>query len=458
MQEKEQILFEDKSSPTAKLESFTMIAAIAATGMTAARNWNTAVMDIGGAYLNADISSHNVVMRIDQQLVKYFVDARPDWKGVVRSNGSVLVKLSKALYGCIQSAKLWFDLLSSTLVSLGYVKHSLDECVFSKRVDDHICYLVVYVDDLFVCSDTPDLINELKEALVREFKELSVKEGKVLPYLGMELNFSVPGQLSLSQTGYVNDFIREYGVEGTASTPATRDFFDQLDGDPLPPDLSTTFHSRIAKLLYLAKRTRPDILLPVVYLSTKVTSPTTVHWGQLERILKYINGSKELGIKIRVDLPIKLSAYIDASYGVHKDAKSHSGLVISLGSGPIMVKSAKQKVVSKSSTEAELIAASDMCSQVLWNRNFLIHLGEDVPPAIVYQDNKSAILLEKNASGSSERTRHIKIRDFWIKDRIDEGEMVVEYLATEDMIADLLTKPLQGALFLKLRSLLLNWF
>jgi hypothetical protein len=151
-----------------------------------------------------------------------------------------------------------------------------------------------------------------------------------------------------------------------------------------------------------------------------------------------------------------LDAYIDASYGVHIDGKSHSGMIIALSAGPLFVKSSKQKIVTKSSTEAELIAFSDMCSNVIWCREFLINQGHKMPPARVFQDNQSAIALEEKGTASSERTRHVHIRYFWIKDRIANGEIQVKYLSTSQMIADILTKPLQGDLFVILRDKLLN--
>jgi hypothetical protein len=99
-----------------------------------------------------------------------------------------------------------------------------------------------------------------------------------------------------------------------------------------------------------------------------------------------------------------------------------------------------------------------MSSQLIWTRSFLLALGYTPPPATAYQDNQSTMALANKGRSTSERTRHVDIRYFWIKDRIDSGDIVVEYLPTEAMIADLLTKPLQGDLFVRLRFLLLNWF
>ena len=132
-------------------------------------------------------------------------------------------------------------------------------------------------------------------------------------------------------------------------------------------------------------------------------------------------------------------------------------MILTLGLGPLLVKWTKQKINTKSSTEAELIALSDLCSPVIWNREFLIAQGENLKPTTVYQDNQSTMALVNKGASTSERTRHIKIRYFWVKDQVDNGEIQIVYVPTEDMTADILTKPLQGEHFLRLRQLLLNW-
>ena len=152
-----------------------------------------------------------------------------------------------------------------------------------------------------------------------------------------------------------------------------------------------------------------------------------------------------------------LKWWVDAAYAVHSDMKSHSGAILTLGNGCVYSKSNKQKINTKSSTEAELVAASDMSSQILWTLYFLEEQGYAIKENTLYQDNKSAILLEKNGGlSSSQRTRHIKVRYFFIKDRIREGEMQVVYCPTDDMIGDFFSKPLQGAKFKRFRKLILG--
>jgi hypothetical protein len=93
----------------------------------------------------------------------------------------------------------------------------------------------------------------------------------------------------------------------------------------------------------------------------------------------------------------------------------------------------------------------------LASREFLIAQGYDVGPAVVFQDNQSTMAMISNGASKSDRTRHISIRHFWTKERVDNGELKFNYVATDEMTADVLTKPLQGEKFLKLRAKLLNW-
>ena len=214
----------------------------------------------------------------------------------------------------------------------------------------------------------------------------------------------------------------------------------------------------MARLLYLAKRVRPDLLVTVSFLTTRVQCSTEEDLGKLDRCLRYLNSTSSLGIVLDCSKGLGVSAWIDASYAVHFDMRSHTGAIVSLGKGPIAVLSSKQKINTKSSTEAELVGLSDATSAVIWQRDFLIEQGYCVDAAIVYQDNLSTIALAERGAAASQRSKHIATRYFWVKDRISVGEIKLEYLPTSQMLADVLTKPLQGELFRKLRDELLNWY
>ena len=149
--------------------------------------------------------------------------------------------------------------------------------------------------------------------------------------------------------------------------------------------------------------------------------------------------------------------YVDASFATHQDMRGHTGGALTMGIGCPMVQSTKAKCNTHSSTISELVAVDEMLAQILWTRLFMKEQGIKVSDNIWYQDNKSAILLEKNGrASSSKRTKHIEIRYYYVVDRIAKGDLTVVWCPTEKMITDFLTKPLQGRMFIQFRNVLMG--
>ena len=151
--------------------------------------------------------------------------------------------------------------------------------------------------------------------------------------------------------------------------------------------------------------------------------------------------------------------YIDASFAVHQDMKSHTGSFFTLGRGSVYSRLAKQKLNTNSSTAAEIVARGDTLPQIVWMRNFAKHQGNLAPKEAdnVFQDNEAAIRIGTNGRSSSKRgTRHLDIRYFYISDRVEKGDVKIIYCPTKEMIADYFTKPLQGEVFIKFRNLILG--
>jgi hypothetical protein len=154
----------------------------------------------------------------------------------------------------------------------------------------------------------------------------------------------------------------------------------------------------------------------------------------------------------------RVRTWVDASNAVHPDMKSHTGGVMSFGLGGLLCMSSKQKLNTKSSTEAELVGASDYLPNTIWVKRFLESQGYNLDENILEQDNESAIKLEKNGRTSAgPKSRHIDIRFFWIKDRLNGEDILVRHCPTLQMLADFYTKPLQGALFRRFRDVLLGF-
>ena len=444
-------LYDDVTSPTVATPAVFMAVAIAAR-----ERRKVATIDIGGAFLNAEMGHHNVYMMLDPLLAAILQRVDAKYQEYVNDDGSIIVKLNKALYGCVQSSKLWYEHLSGTLEAMGFERNPLDKCVFNKVIDGKQCTMCLHVDDLLVTCELEEVIDAVYGQLQDRYKEVKMQRGPKVSYLGMTLDFSVPGKAKCTMEGYVSDLLRLCEVTGRANTPAAESLFEIGESPPLTTEVREEFHSRVAKLLYLAKRVRPDLLVSVSFLATRVRGATEQDHSKLDRVLRYLNATADLGLTLEVSDPITVLGYIDASYGVHVDGKSHTGTVITLGKGIVYAKSSKQKVVSKSSTEAELIGLSDSASQVIWTRDFLIGQGYQLDAATIYQDNMSTMALVKKGQSNSERSRHINIRYFFVKDRVEQGDVKIEYKPTGEMIADVLTKPLQGSLFARLRDKLLN--
>jgi hypothetical protein len=369
------------------------------------------------------------------------------------------VKLLKAVYGTVEASKLWYHHFSGTLRKMNFIPNPVMPCVFNRGVGKEQLTVAVHVDDCkFMCVDESHIDDALKQ-LSAVYGPLKVKSGHTHSFLGMTFDYSTAGEVKVTMEGYIRDLVRIAGVTGQAATPATSRLFNINPTSPLlDKQKKEIFHSLTAKVLFPAKRVRPEVLLAIIFLTTRVQNPTQEDWTKLQRVLCYLNAEPELGLTLRADDLTRLVCYIDASYGVHMDFKSHTGGTTSFGRGcgGFHAKSTKQKLMSKSSTEAELIGHSDYATHAIAARDFMIGQGYAMKPLEIRQDNMSTIALVNKGYPASGHSRHINIRYFFLKDLKDRGEIVLTYTPTQDMVADILTKPLQGSLFRRLRDILLN--
>ena len=171
--------------------------------------------------------------------------------------------------------------------------------------------------------------------------------------------------------------------------------------------------------------------------------------------MQYIRGARDLTLTIKPSEDPKW--WVDSLYTVHQDTWSHTGVVMSLGRGATYTASTKQKLNTKSSTEAEFVALDDTMAQVLWTIHFLAEWGEYLPTTTICQDNKSTIILAENGThSSSQHTRHMNLRYFFIIDKIKKGEVKGAFCSTHDILADFFIKPLQGTLFTRMQDKMLN--
>jgi hypothetical protein len=246
--------------------------------------------------------------------------------------------------------------------------------------------------------------------------------------------------------------------DGEASTPAGNDLFKIDENSPNVDEKKAQFyHTYVAKTLFVCKRARPDLQTTVSFLCKRVKDCREDDYKKLKRMLQFIRATKDDYLTLSAASLHNVRWWVDASYAVHPDMKSHTCGALSLGTGVIYGTSKSQKLNVKSSTEAEIVGTDDVMPQILWTLYFLEAQGYKIKDNTLYQDNKSSILLETNGRGSSrKRTRHIDVRYFFIADRVKSGEIMIEHCPTGIMIADYFTKPLQGALFWKLRDMVMG--
>ena len=248
-------------------------------------------------------------------------------------------------------------------------------------------------------------------------------------------------------------------IKDADTHPATASLFIVNEDSPkLSQEKADIFHTVVATLLHVCKRTKPDLEVAISFLSKRVQTSTEEDWKKLRRVIQYCYGTLNERRTIGATSIKDIFTWVDAAYAVHADMKSHTGGCMSLGVGTVSTKSSTQKINTKSSTEAELVAMSEFLPYNIWMYNFISAQGYTIKDNIIYQDNQSAIKMERNGRMSSTgRTRHIHIRYFWVKDLVDQKLVKIEYCPTEIMLADFFTKPLNGYLFKYLKDFVMGY-
>jgi hypothetical protein len=457
---------ENTASPTVMTDSVMITSAIDAHEGRVIKT-----MDIPGAFLHADLDEE-VVMLLQGQLADLMVQVDPEVYGpyvrkTAKGESILYVKMLKAMYGLLRSALLFYLKLVKDLIDYGFELNPYDPCIANKIVNGKQMTVAWHVDDLKVSHMEEAVVDGLISYLKSKYGEnLVVHEGEVHDYLGVDHDYSEKGVVKLSMMGHLEkvfeDFPEEIGKP--SSSPASEHLFQVRDpeetekaGKFLSKEMTKQFHHSTAQLLFISTRVRRDIQTVVAFLTTRVKKPDEDDWGKLKRLLKYLKGTKHMKLTLSVDSLSTIRWWVDASYNVHDDCRGHTGAMMSLGRGAPISFSRKQKVNVRSSCEGELVGIDDALPLILWARYFIEAQGYTVEENILNQDNKSTILLANNGRWSSSKiTKHIKSRYFFIKDKVDSGEVSVQYRGTKEMWSDVLTKPKQGLPMRQDRAELMN--
>ncbi len=456
---------EEAASPTPQLESVLLTSVI-----DAQEGRDVRTMDVPNAFIQAD-QEDKVIMKLKGKLAELLIKTDPQLyrKYIIYEKGITVlyVTLLKALYGTLKAALLFYKKFIKDISKLGFKLNPYDPCIANRIINKKQHTIVWHVDDI-KSSHVDSKVNDKFEQWVKETYEekgigkVKVTRGKIHDYLGMTLDFSTPGQVKITMIDYIEKMLKDFqelqDIGAITATPAADHLFNVRDNcKKLTEYEAQHFHNMTARALFLSKRSRQDLQTVVAFLSTRVREPDEDDWKKLLRMIKYLKGTVDLPLILRANGTGIVKWWVDAAYAVHRDMKGHTGGTLQLGKGSINSKSIKQKLNTTSSTESELVGTFDVMPDILWTNYFLKAQGYGVKDTIIYQDNKSAILLEKNGKMSSTKcTKHINVRYFFIKDRYDNKEIDIKYCPTDELIADFFTKPLQGKKFIKFRDALMG--
>ena len=412
-----------------------------------------ASIDFQAAYLNAEATKgQKHVMKLNKYEASIISKLNTSLKEYIQSDGTMLVQLEKTLYGLPESGKKWYDLLTEYFIELRFTKCQYEPTLM--RRDEDI--ITIHVDDLLISYNNNKLIDEITTFFQEKRIPLTIKyltNETPLEHLGVIITKLEDGTITLSQKHYIEKEILEiYNPMKTYRTPATNMENDDTSDNKLID--KNEYLQKLMKLYYIAARTRPDILTAVSY-AAATNEPTTKHDNKLNRIIGYLKETQDMQMHI-TDTDLTLFAQFDASFATHEDMKSHSGKLIYIGNMPIFYKSTKQQHNARASAHSELHALYDGLDTLLWCRAVLAFMEpqfDSIIPTKIYQDNKSTIrITELGRASSKTNSRFINCRVYWIKDLVENNVIDIEYLPSEQMVADALASIRTGSAFTNFRD------
>ena len=370
----------------------------------------------------------------------------------------------KAIYGLKQAGRVWSKTLADTLSKMDFTQIKSDPSVYVFLRDTLRIIIPVFVDDMTLISKSKSAIQAFIKELSTHFKLRDL--GPTTQLLGFKIDRDRPSRsISLSQKQYILDMLERYNMSDCkpVSTPMAPGSKLSSSMAPSTPEdtifmKSVPYLSAVGSLMYLAITTRPDISYAVGVLARFNSNPGPIHWKAVKHVFRYLQGT--LDLKLTYGPTANKSqdmilTYSDADHGGNSDnGKSTGGYMVKLGTGAVSWSSKLQSMVALSTTEAEYIAAVEAAKEIIWMRQFMGELGYPVPTACtLLMDNQSAISVSKNPEHHG-RMKHLDLRWFWLRDTVDSGIIKPSFIPTEDMAADILTKPLMRPYVEKCRSLM----
>jgi hypothetical protein len=375
---------------------------------------------------------------------------------------TLYMKLKKSLYGLKQAPRNWNVKLTAWLLNYGFVQSKVDPCFFYYLKDGIKCYINVYVDDVPGGHNNPKWFAKFVKDLKADFKVGEICDLEWVMQVEIK---KIKDGYQFCHKKYINDLLRKFKMQDCKPQKVPLDpSFDISSADsPETPEekakmADSGYRELLGSLLWIARVDRPDIQAAISILARFASNPSERHLKALRGVLRYLSATKELGTCFtKVDpRAFKLVAYSDSDWAGDKDTRhSTTGYVLFLGNSPVCWYSGKQGLVSTSTTEAEYVAMSMCAKEVCYMRNLLESIGLSQESTLFYGDNQGALFLGDNPK-TAHRTKHISIKFHHIRELTHSQIINLQYLETDRMVADLLTKPLTYAKLSKLLKQLLN--
>lgn len=375
-----------------------------------------------------------------------------------RQSGKVW-KLRKALYGLRKSPKLWFNELVSFLKGLGF-DHCPDEpCILINKQTGLILFL--YVDDLLVIAQ-PECINSIKDFKLKLNSRYGIKDlGEAISFLNITiLRNTRDKKLWISQHGYIEKICTKFGIDDsgrTATTPLLSSYRPQQYEGQATLHQITEMQEKVGSILYAAVVSRPDVSFAASQLSQFTMNPSPEHLRYANRVLAYLQATKYYAIEFlgsvetttevetRDEEVLQLSS--DASFADDPETrKSTQGYLMKLFKGPIMWQSLKQKTVTTSTTEAELLSLSHTAKETigLYRLFKQIQFDPEHQPRILCDNQQTTGLIQKDRPQASSKLKHVDIHSLWLRQVYRDGIVTVQWVPTTEMPSDGFTKPLSA--------------
>nr|CAD1826176.1 unnamed protein product [Ananas comosus var. bracteatus] len=387
--------YKETFAPVAKMSSVRVLLSVAIN-----LDWPLYQLDVKNAFLYGELQEE-VYMSIPP--------------GHPREGERDLVcRLRKSIYGLKQSPRAWFEKLSSTITSIGFVRNSADYSMFVKKEGTSTTIILVYVDDIILTGDNQKVIEDVKKWLkiMFDIKDL----GELRYFLGIEVARSKKG-IFLSQRKYTLDLLKETGKLASKPLGTPVDIHPDLKKGELIDNVGL-YQRLVGRLIYLTI-TRPDISYAVSLVSKFMHSPQTSHMNSVNRILRYLKSDPGKGILMRKNGNLNIVGYSDADWaGCPIDRHSTTGYCTLLGGNLVTWKSKKQNVVSRSSAEAEYRAMASTACELVWLKALLKDMGFNHDGPIQMKcDNQAAIHISTNPV-FHERTKHIEVDCHFVREKV----------------------------------------